>query len=390
MRARTMAFLGLIVMMLGLMTVPASADEIGDLSNHVTTYEIHADGSMTTKSTVTWRFTTNVDRVYFSVPVGVAGRNDLSCVRIVGPDGKQPKTHLTYEAGHQGQRLRRYTVEAKDYPIKSGPWRLEYTLAHALTEHQPWTVFSRRHLSPDNPLIKHWEATVSTPWEIDQVNCTVNGKKICRTEQNGKSVTFSGRQAPRGTDVVIQAGVLTALTGHIGEPERPNDSSSTVTPSYSPEASDTPLASAEPSESTAEPSPSERESNSIEASPSVSKTPAAGSSTKDSDDDQSSFDVAKFVGFVVGVLALIGVVVVIVWLILRRRRNDAAAQKRAQQYPQQYPQQAQQRTHPQYPQQPWQGGPQQPPQYPPQQPQQPQQYPQQPWQGGPQQPPQDH
>lgn len=52
MRTRLLALFGAIVMALSLMPGSAFADDVDDISNYVTTYEIHADGSVSVKSTM--------------------------------------------------------------------------------------------------------------------------------------------------------------------------------------------------------------------------------------------------------------------------------------------------------------------------------------------------
>lgn len=329
MRTRLLALLGAIVVALSLMPGSAFADDVGDMSNHVTTYEIHADGSVSVKSTMSWRFKGEMESIYFTVPRGIPGENELSGVRIVAPNGQEPKTQMNEETGPEGKRVRRYEILAKDFPIASGPWTVEYTLSNLLVEYQDQTAFTWRNLSPDNPLIRRWEATITTPWQIDQVHCTVNGKETCHTEEKETSVTFSGGEAPTGTDVVIQVATPTTRTGHSDKPQQPGSSSS--------------------AEVTQTPSESD---SSASASPS-------GDSTDDSGNEKSAPDLSIILLWIGGgFLVLIGVAVGIVWLV-RRRKPDNTLQYQQWQGQQPYPQQQYPpQRGPQYPQQ----GPGQPPQ----------------------------
>lgn len=351
MHTRLLALLGVIMMALSFMPGTASADDIDDMSNHVTTYEIHTDGSVSVKSTATWRFKAPLESLYFTVPMGVAGENELSGVRIVAPNGQEPKTQMDEETGPEGKRVRRYTIHAKDFPIESGPWTVEYTLSNLLGEYQDWTVFTWRNFSPDNPPIRRWEATITTPWQIDQTYCTVNGKETCRTAQEGTSVTFSGGEIPTGTDVVIQAAIPTALTGHIGKPEQPGSSSSAE-------------ASQSPSESSPSQSPSSASASASEdTSSSESTTPATEESTDNSDDEKPGLALPTLLLWAGCVLVLVGIVALIMWLVRHRKPDDNLQHQEwpEQPYPpQQYPQQGPGQPYPpsQGPGQPY---PQQPP-----------------------------
>lgn len=206
------------------MSAPASADEVGEITSQVSHHEIHPDGSMTMTQTSTWRFSGNLESMFFTVPLGEKGVNELSNVSIVAPDGRQPKANFEEETDPNGRGVRRYTIHAKDFPLKSGPWKLQYTLSNTLVEDGDFSVLAFNIISPVNPTVGRWEATINSPWTISGVQCTIDQQEKCQVKRSEKSVTFSGGEAKPGTDVFLIVGYPISETGHVGRPQQPGGS----------------------------------------------------------------------------------------------------------------------------------------------------------------------
>lgn len=376
MRTRLLALLSAIVVVLGWMTVPATADDIGSITSQVSHHEIHPDGSMTMTQTSTWQFSGNLESLFFTVPLGKKGVNELSGVSIVAPDGRQPKANFEEETDPNGHGVRRYTIYAKDFPLKSGPWKLKYTLSNVLIEDGDFSVLAFNVISPVNPTVGRWEATINAPWTVSGQRCTIDQQEQCQVKRSEKSVTFSGGEAKPGTNVSLIVGYPISETGHIGRPQKPNGPAPKM-----PSASATPSESVSPSseeEPTKSPS-AEASDGGGEPSPAESATQAGDDTSKEDPDDNAEAGASVGTGWIIALSAAgLLVVAVIVWLLLRQR-GSRRQQESVQQWQGQYQQHP---PHGQYPPQQGQYPPQQyPHQGPGQQP--PSQWPNQPPQGPP-------
>ena len=361
MRTRLLALLSAIMVALVCMSAPASADEVGEITSQVSHHEIHPDGSMTMTQTSTWRFSGNLESMFFTVPLGEKGVNELSNVSIVAPDGRQPKANFEEETDPNGRGVRRYTIHAKDFPLKSGPWKLQYTLSNTLVEDGDFSVLAFNIISPVNPTVGRWEATINSPWTISGVQCTIDQQEKCQVKRSEKSVTFSGGEAKPGTDVFLIVGYPISETGHVGRPQQPGGS----TPE-TPSAPATPSDSTSPSgeeEPTGSPS-TEASDGSGEPSAEESASQAGDDTSKEDSDDDAEAGASAGTGLIIALsVAGLLVVAVIVWLLLRQR-GSRGKQESVQQWQGHHPQQGQYPPQQgQYPRQqyPQQGPGQQPP-----------------------------